>query len=238
MPGIGETMTAGAGSASDHGEPEVAAVRAQLDRILDSPGFRATPKRRALLRHLVEETLAGRGELLKGFTIAVAVFDRDASFDSQTDPVVRLEARRLRTEIDAYYGTAGAGRAVVGVDLGSQPAGLQPHDRIGLAVEARVPVEDRHGDGEALQQLAPAGERLLDQMAQQRAPLRRGAEARAVEDAVELRANGGDLGLSVIGGAPRARRHRFADPWHCAVSRSEAFPGRPCQHSASESRSA
>lgn len=109
MPGIGETMTAGAGSASDHGEPEVAAVRAQLDRILDSPGFRATPKRRALLRHLVEETLAGRGELLKGFTIAVAVFDRDASFDSQTDPVVRLEARRLRTEIDAYYGTAGAG---------------------------------------------------------------------------------------------------------------------------------
>jgi TolB-like protein len=109
MPGIGETMTAGAGGASDHGEPEVAAVRAQLDRILDSPGFRATPKRRALLRHLVEETLAGRGELLKGFTIAVAVFDRDASFDSQTDPVVRLEARRLRTEIDAYYGTAGAG---------------------------------------------------------------------------------------------------------------------------------
>jgi TolB-like protein len=108
MPGI-DTMAAGAAGASDHAEPEVAAVRAQLDRILDSPGFRATPKRRALLRHLVEETLAGRGELLKGFTIAVAVFDRDASFDSQTDPVVRLEARRLRTEIDAYYGTAGAG---------------------------------------------------------------------------------------------------------------------------------
>lgn len=109
MPGIGDTMTGGAARACGHGEPEAAAVRAQLDRILDSPGFRATPKRRALLRHLVEETLAGRGELLKGFTIAVAVFDRDASFDSQTDPVVRLEARRLRTEIDAYYGTAGAG---------------------------------------------------------------------------------------------------------------------------------
>lgn len=96
-------------SAACLGDPAADAVRAQLDRILASPSFGATPKRRALLRHLVEETLVGRGELLKGFTIAVAVFDRDASFDSKTDPVVRLEARRLRTEIDAYYGTTGAG---------------------------------------------------------------------------------------------------------------------------------
>ena len=49
-----------------------------------------------------------RPERLKGFAIAVAVFGRDETFDAQADPVVRLEARRLRRDLDIYYGTAGA----------------------------------------------------------------------------------------------------------------------------------
>ena len=35
-------------------------------------------------------------ERIKAYSIATAVFGRDASFDPQTDPVVRMEARRLR----------------------------------------------------------------------------------------------------------------------------------------------
>lgn len=79
----------------------------QLERILASPGFTASAQRRTLLRYLVEEALAGQGDRLKGFAIAVAVFGRDESFDAQADPLVRVEAMRLRRELDMYYGTAG-----------------------------------------------------------------------------------------------------------------------------------
>jgi TolB-like protein len=56
-----------------------------------------------MLRFLVEERLAGRADRLKGFTIAVAVFGRDETCDAQSDPIVRLEARRLRHDLDSYY---------------------------------------------------------------------------------------------------------------------------------------
>ena len=82
-------------------------VRAELARLLDSPGFRSNAARRTLLSYLVEETLAGRASRLKGFTIAVSVFGRDETFDAQADPLVRLEAMRLRQDLDIYYGTAG-----------------------------------------------------------------------------------------------------------------------------------
>jgi adenylate cyclase len=53
--------------------------------------------------------LAGRGERLKGYTIAVQVFGRPADFDAQTDPLVRVEAVRLRQRLVEYY--AGEGSA-------------------------------------------------------------------------------------------------------------------------------
>ena len=83
-------------------------MRVALQRILASPGFTATPRRRAFLSFVVEETLAGRGDALKGFTIATAVFGRDETFDAKADPVVRLEARRLRQDLDSYYVGPGA----------------------------------------------------------------------------------------------------------------------------------
>ncbi|MBK8176642.1 MAG: hypothetical protein IPK66_15660 [Rhodospirillales bacterium] len=91
----------------DAPQPSAADVRGQLERILASNSFAASSKCKALFRFLVEETLAGRGDRLKGFTVAVAVFGRDETFDSQTDPVVRLEARRLRRGLDGYYANDG-----------------------------------------------------------------------------------------------------------------------------------
>lgn len=92
--------------------PPAEDVRAELERILSDPSVQASQRRRAFLRFIVEETLAGRGDRLKGYTVAVAVFGRDESFDSQTDPVVRLEARRLRRDLDSYYVDAGSRNAV------------------------------------------------------------------------------------------------------------------------------
>ena len=87
--------------------PSADDVRAQLELMLEGVSFRASPRRQAMLRFIVEETLAGRGDRLKGVTVAQAVFGRDESFNQQSDPVVRLEARRLRTDLDSYYINAG-----------------------------------------------------------------------------------------------------------------------------------
>jgi TolB-like protein/Tfp pilus assembly protein PilF len=56
-----------------------------------------------MLRYVVEETLAGRSDGIKGYTIGVNVFGRGDGFDPNADPVVRLEARRLRHDLDSYY---------------------------------------------------------------------------------------------------------------------------------------
>ena len=86
----------------------VAAIRLQLGRILASPEFQATDKMRDFLRFVVEEKLAGRSGRLKGYSIALAVFGRDMNFDATNDPIVRIQAGRLRRALERYYLTAGA----------------------------------------------------------------------------------------------------------------------------------
>jgi len=83
------------------------AILEQLDRILRHEEFHATDKMRDFLRFVVEETLAGNARLLKGFTIAREVFGRGTDFDAALDPVVRIQAGRLRRAMERYYLTAG-----------------------------------------------------------------------------------------------------------------------------------
>lgn len=87
--------------------PEPSAVERQLAAILSSEEFAASPKMRALLRYLVEATLAGDAERLKGYAIGIDVFERAADFDPAADPIVRVQAGRLRKLLDSYYRTAG-----------------------------------------------------------------------------------------------------------------------------------
>ena len=82
-------------------------IKAELDRILSSPDFRASKRRRGFLRFVVEEALAGRAEMIKAYTIAVTVFGRSKDFDSQVDPIVSVEAGRLRRALAQYYLTGG-----------------------------------------------------------------------------------------------------------------------------------
>ncbi len=49
----------------------------------------------------------GRGERLKGYNVALAVFDRPNTFDPAVDPIVRIEAARLREKLREYYETDG-----------------------------------------------------------------------------------------------------------------------------------
>lgn len=85
-----------------------AAIRDQLGRILASSSFASAGRMSRFLAFALEETLAGRGAALKEYTIGVGVFDRPVSFDPRTEPIVRVEARRLRAKLDAYYQREGA----------------------------------------------------------------------------------------------------------------------------------
>lgn len=87
-------------------------VRAELDRLLASPVFSSTRRSQDFLSYAVEETLAGRGDQLKGYSIGVDIFDRAPDFDANTDPLVRVEARRLRQRLAEYYATEGRDNAL------------------------------------------------------------------------------------------------------------------------------
>ena len=82
-------------------------VRAALERAVASPDFAASERARRFLSYVVEETLAGRADRIKAFSVAVEVFGRDETFDPQNDPVVRIEAGRLRRALERYYLLAG-----------------------------------------------------------------------------------------------------------------------------------
>ena len=93
--------------------PDARAIRLQLDRILAAREFSGAERMRRFLQLIVSETLAGRGAELKEYAIGVSVFDRLPSFDPATDPIVRVEARRLRAKLEKYYQGEGSGDSVV-----------------------------------------------------------------------------------------------------------------------------
>ncbi|MCW5979166.1 MAG: PD40 domain-containing protein [Bryobacteraceae bacterium] len=83
------------------------AVRAELERVLASSSFRYSERLRSFLKFVVEEGLAGNGDQLKESVLAVELFDREATYDSREDSLVRVEARRLRDKLQKYYAGEG-----------------------------------------------------------------------------------------------------------------------------------
>jgi TolB-like protein len=79
----------------------------QLERILASGVMGQAESLTRLLRYLVEETLAGRAECLKEYTLGVEVFRRGADFDPRIDTIVRAQVRRLRAKLHEYYSGQG-----------------------------------------------------------------------------------------------------------------------------------
>ena len=98
------------------GVPPAAEVRAQVQRMTASDVFASSPQLAAFLAFVVDAVLRGHGERLKGYTIGVEVLRRDANFDPQIDPIVRVEATRLRRAIERYYAGPGADDPIV-IDL-------------------------------------------------------------------------------------------------------------------------
>jgi TolB-like protein/tetratricopeptide (TPR) repeat protein len=93
-----------------------AAVEEQLQRILASDLFLNAHRLSNFLRFSVERVLRGEGEQIKEYLIGTEVFGRSSSYDPRTDPVVRVEAGRLRLKLTEYYRTQGQSDPVI-IDL-------------------------------------------------------------------------------------------------------------------------
>ena len=78
-------------------------IRVQLERILESEAFKHSARQGRFLTYIIEQTLSGKLDRLKGYSIGVDVFDKDETFDPGTDSIVRVEAGRLRTKLKEYY---------------------------------------------------------------------------------------------------------------------------------------
>ena len=87
-------------------------IRDQLNRLLHSRQFEKSRRRRQFLEYIVNETLAGRSDRLTGYHLALEVFGRPDTFDPVIDPVVRVEAARLRDKLREYYAGDGQSDAI------------------------------------------------------------------------------------------------------------------------------
>ncbi len=88
-------------------------ITAQVERVLASRLFLRSHRLCRFLRFSVEQTLAGKSAQLKEQIIGVEVFDRKADYDPRIDPIVRVEARRLRAKLKAYYNSPGRGDSIM-----------------------------------------------------------------------------------------------------------------------------
>ena len=70
---------------------------------MESKSFRQVDRLQRFLSFIVEETIAGRGDRIKEYLVGVDVFGKGADFDPRMDPIVRVQARRLRLRLSSYY---------------------------------------------------------------------------------------------------------------------------------------
>lgn len=100
-----------------------------LSKILQSRTFARSGRLRAFLKFIVETEQLGLARKLKGYTIGLDVFGRDSTFESGGDPLVRVQAGKLRRLLGRYYADEGREDPI--------------HIRIPLG--AYIPVYERQG---------------------------------------------------------------------------------------------
>jgi hypothetical protein len=102
----------------------------------------ATPQQIALLKFVVKRTQAGKADSIKGYTVATEVFGRREDFDQSIDPIVSIQASRLRLAIERYYETAGKNDPLrIDIPKGTYVPVFkkQPHTQM---IETSIDIED------------------------------------------------------------------------------------------------
>jgi tetratricopeptide (TPR) repeat protein len=108
---------------------EPADITGALARVMGSQTFARPRRLRILLAHLVQRTLEGRQDSLKEIVLGMEVFARGPDFNPKSDPIVRMDARRLRARLTRYYATEGAGdQLTIVLEPGSYVPHFRPRD--------------------------------------------------------------------------------------------------------------
>jgi hypothetical protein len=87
-------------------------IREHVSAVLHSETFTSSPRLADLLSFCVNSALSGQHESLKETMIGINVFGRDPGYDPKIDPIVRVNARRLRKKLDLFYGQPEMAHAV------------------------------------------------------------------------------------------------------------------------------
>jgi hypothetical protein len=115
-------------------------VLAALDRVLASSEFAASAQLARFLRYVVENSLAGDSARLKESAIGVTVFNRGAGYDPKVDPIVRVEARRMRARLESYYSHTGSSDAIrISLPKGGYAPAFESRPRLETPPPAPLP---------------------------------------------------------------------------------------------------
>lgn len=170
--------SASAERSADNITPEE--VRAELDRVLQSPDFPATPRNRRFLAFVVERTVngqAGGNGSVTAHDVATQVFGRPADFNTMLDPIVRIEAGKLRRDLETYYLKSGC-RNPLRIDI--PRGGYGPAFRR-QKPEDEAPAEAPVATGELATDVAAELQRVLESLDFPAAPRNRKFLAYVVE---------------------------------------------------------
>jgi TolB-like protein/lipoprotein NlpI len=132
--------------------PSAEDIQVELQRVLASAPFANSNRSQRFLRYIVENSLNNHDELLKEFSIAMDVFERNDSYDPSVDATVRVEAGRLRSRLRDYYADAGRNDPVV-IDVpkgGYRATFTERSVSLGDAVPQAVSVSGAEGAPEHL----------------------------------------------------------------------------------------
>ncbi|KRE20603.1 hypothetical protein ASE66_07020 [Bosea sp. Root483D1] len=163
---------------------KLAECRRELNRLLSDPDFQCSDRNKRFLQYISEESFEGRQAAIKAYAIAVDVFGRPPSFDAAIDPIVRIEATRLRAALLRYYELHGHEREIhidlpKGRYVPSFPRIAQP----GPALRALPSVVPDHGPMIGADKIHELGKRIRELEALLG---RKAAEVEILRDVVRL----------------------------------------------------
>jgi len=111
-------------------------VRAELQLILQSQLFARSPGLSRLLSYLCDKVMAGESSQIKEYSVALDVFGRQASFDQDSDSIVRVQANRLRKRLAEYYSAEGKAHKIrITIPVGQYVPTFEEHEQAACIVE-------------------------------------------------------------------------------------------------------
>jgi tetratricopeptide (TPR) repeat protein len=181
------------------------AIREQIERIVSSAAFYPSDRLKHFITFVAGEALKGKADGLKEYAIGVHVFGRETAFDPRTDPVVRVQARRLRARLEKYYREEGQNDEIV-VDLpkGRYAPVFRRRDVAATAKPVVLPILQNSVAVQPFADLTPAGDAALFCAGLTREVVRRLTTIRSLKVSAPQAGPAGAASMTLEGGLRRA----------------------------------